>query len=136
MGAWGTGPLENDAAGDLFHELAQARQEDLPALLTSVFRRVTTADGVIDSWETEQALAGAVLVAYHLALQRERPFEVHEDLDLVRLEVTEELRRLAEKVVRRALVPEQNEWYQLWTLSEGIDEAKAELERYPSVLAH
>jgi hypothetical protein len=135
MGAWGTGPLDNDPADDLLDELAQARHEDLPDLLGSVFRRVIAADGVIDSWETEQALAGAALVAYRLAAQRGRPFEADEDLDLIQVEVTEELRRLAEQVVRRALVPEDNEWYQLWTLSEGMDEAKAELERYLRVLA-
>ncbi|WP_170223547.1 DUF4259 domain-containing protein [Nonomuraea turkmeniaca] len=61
MGAWGAGPLDNDPAGDLLDELAQARHEDLPDLLGSAFRRVIAADGVIDSWETEQALAGAAL---------------------------------------------------------------------------
>jgi hypothetical protein len=135
MGAWGTGPLDNDAAGDLLDELAQARQEDLPNLLRSTFQRVIAADGVIDSWETEQALAGAALAAYCLASQRGRPFEADEGLDPIQLEVTEELRRLAEQVVRRALISEDNEWYQLWMLSEGIDEAKAELEPYLRVLA-
>jgi hypothetical protein len=135
MGAWGTGPLGNDAAGDLLDELAQARQEDLPNLLRSTFQQVMAADGVIDSWEIEQSLAGAALVAYRLAAQRGRPFEADEDLDPIQLEVTEELRRLAEQVIRRALISEDNEWYQLWMLSEGIDEAKAELEPYLRVLA-
>jgi hypothetical protein len=95
---------------------------------------VTGAAGVIDSWETEQALAGAVLVAYCLATQCGCPFEADEDLDPITLEVTEELKTLAEAVIRRALVAEDNEWYELWTLSDRISEAKAKLEPHLRVL--
>ncbi|MGW4412746.1 DUF4259 domain-containing protein [Nonomuraea sp. NPDC004702] len=73
MGAWGTGPLDNDAAGDLLDEVLEAGQEDVPALLETVFQRVLVGDGRINSWETEQALAGAALVAYRLAARRGHP---------------------------------------------------------------
>lgn len=135
MGAWGTGPLDNDAAGDLLDELERARPEDLPDLLRSTFGRVIGVEGDLDGWETEQALAGAALVAYCFAAQRGHPLDVDEDLEPIRLEVTEELRHQAERTVRRALTPDGNEWYDLWTLSDGIDEARAELEPYLRVLS-
>ncbi|GLX02998.1 DUF4259 domain-containing protein [Microtetraspora sp. NBRC 16547] len=135
MGAWGTGPLDNDAAGDLLDELGQARPEDLPDLLRSKFGCVIGVEGGLDSWEAEQALAGAVLVAYRLAEQRGHPLEIDEDLEPIQLEVPEELRDQAERTVRRALMPDDNEWYHLWTLSDGIDEAKSELEPYLRILS-
>ncbi|MEU7694335.1 DUF4259 domain-containing protein [Microbispora hainanensis] len=135
MGAWGTGPLDNDAAGDLLDELGEARPEDLPDLLGSKFACVIGVEGGLDSWETEQALAGVALVAYRLAAQRGYPLELDEDLEPIRFEVSEELRHQAEGTARRALMPEDNEWYHLWTLSNGIDEAQAELEPYLRILS-
>ncbi|MEV4320825.1 DUF4259 domain-containing protein [Microbispora rosea] len=135
MGAWGAGPLDNDAAGDLLLELEQARVEDLPDLLRSKFECVIGVQGELDSWETEQALAGAALVAYCLAAQIGHPLELDEDLESIRLEVTEELRNQAEQTIRRALMPEHNEWYDLWTLSNKTDEAQAELKPYLRVLS-
>ncbi|MFI7042013.1 DUF4259 domain-containing protein [Microbispora rosea] len=135
MGAWGAGPLDNDAAGDLLLELEQARVEDLPDLLRSKFGCVIGVQGELDSWETEQALAAAALVAYCLAAQRGHPLELDEDLEPIRLEVTEELRHQAEQTIRRALMPENNEWYDLWTQSNKIDEAEAELKPYLRILS-
>ena len=77
MGTWGTGPFDNDAAGDLLDELAECTPDERVAPLRQLFAAVLRdpdADtyevafptGYLDGLNADEVVAGAALVALAL----------------------------------------------------------------------
>ena len=61
MGAWGTGPFDNDTAADFANELDDAPHGDREALVRGVLARTVRATGDLD--EAQEAVAAAALIA-------------------------------------------------------------------------
>jgi hypothetical protein len=129
------GPFGNDAAGDFLDELANAGTALIPNLLAEKFRTVLAWTEELDSWEVQQAIAGAALVARRLSEGLAVPPDAEEFLVTHRFDVSEELRSLAAQALMRMVRPDDNEWYDLWADSNGMDEVQAALHPFVSVLA-
>lgn len=128
MGAWGFGPFDTDASGDLLDELAVAA--DVPAALRQILSRVADASGRVDGWEADQAAAAAVLVAVRSAGVETVPEEAAEFLAGRSFECTDDLRALTIRTFERLLDPADNEWRDLWVKSHAFHQVVAELEPF------
>ncbi|WP_415952682.1 DUF4259 domain-containing protein [Streptomyces sp. KLOTTS4A1] len=63
MGTWDVGPFDNDTAADFCGELDEAAAGERTDLIRSVLSRVIDTAGYLEAPESEQAVAGAALVA-------------------------------------------------------------------------
>jgi hypothetical protein len=77
VGTWGTGPFDNDAAGDLLEELAECGPDERAALLRQLFAavlrdpdapsyEVAFPAGYVDGLTGDEVVAAATLVALAL----------------------------------------------------------------------
>jgi hypothetical protein len=135
MGAWGVGPFDNDASGDALDELGAAGARALLSLVEEKLAKIADSTGRLDSWETEQALAAAALVAASTGAPGALHPTAVEFLSSHPIESTAELRVLAARTIERALTERDNEWYELWVLSAGLAEAREALEPFQDVLS-
>lgn len=132
MGTWGFGPFDNDASGDFLDDLTEAA--DVPTYLRAVLSRVADAPGWVDGPEGDEAAAAAALVAVRFAGVEVDP-ELAADLAAYPFDCPEDLRALAERTFDRLLNPTDNEWHDLWVLSNGLDQVAAELEPFRRAVA-
>ncbi|WP_250400272.1 DUF4259 domain-containing protein [Streptomyces cellostaticus] len=63
MGTWDVGPFDNDTAADFCGELNVAAAGERTDLIRSILTRVIDTAGYLEAPESEQAVAGAALVA-------------------------------------------------------------------------
>ncbi|MEU6438865.1 DUF4259 domain-containing protein [Streptomyces sp. NPDC047046] len=63
MGTWDVGPFDNDIAADFCGELDEAAAGERTRLIGSILTRVIDTAGCLEAPESEQAVAGAALVA-------------------------------------------------------------------------
>ncbi|MFJ5089244.1 DUF4259 domain-containing protein [Streptomyces sp. NPDC088674] len=63
MGTWDVGPFDNDTAADFCGELDEAAAGERAGLIRVILTRVIDTAGYLEAPESEQAVAGAALVA-------------------------------------------------------------------------
>lgn len=136
MGAWGTGPFDNDDAADFSAELREvADADEANEVCSRAFRRVSTA-GYPEVSEVSEAIAAAVVVAVAAGGNAEllvTPYGPGTRASgLLAQWPTAQfglLKALASAALDRILDPEgENEWTELWQESGNLDEAQAALE--------
>jgi hypothetical protein len=136
MGAWGSGPFDNDDAADFAGDLADVTDSALVvALLGDALLAVTAGDGYIEAPEMSRAVAAAAIVAMFAQRSLPTPPSIEQSwLDSVRVSPSDLLRAEAAQVLTRAFEPENNEWHELWVDAELVDEVRATLAPYRSAL--
>jgi hypothetical protein len=119
MGAWGTGPFDNDDAGDWVYELEEARD------LGFVRQTLTTAleaDDYLELPEGNNAVAAALVIAASLDRSYDRlPEEVVAWFNAGREAATAEDARLAILALDR-VTGEESETAELWGESPSGEE--------------
>jgi hypothetical protein len=114
MGAWGSGPFDNDGAGDLLADLGTTRTP--AAKLRKALRTVgaAPAGAYIDVDDGQAAWAAAELVACALGRPGGAPLDPAYALLLPRLGADDDLRILAARAVSRVGDAEGSEVAELW----------------------
>ncbi len=125
VGTWGTGPFDNDTAGDWANEFDDTPPGARLAFLERTFGQVRGAD-FLDNKECEEVIAAAAVVA---ALMPGGPVidtaTGPENLgDEQGLEISESLRNSAVAALREVSRPD-SEWTQLWAESGYEPEAQS-----------
>jgi Domain of unknown function (DUF4259) len=130
MGAWGTGPFENDDAQDFVLDLAEAPETDLEGRLTA---GLTLSDGYLEAPEGSAAVAAAALVAIGAGMVPPDSPTVADFLASRVVPTTPELRAAARLAVDR-VVGEDSELWELWQEAGSINEITAIMGGIPSAL--
>ncbi|MFF3444160.1 DUF4259 domain-containing protein [Streptosporangium sp. NPDC002721] len=132
MGAWGTGPFDNDGALDSLGELDGDRET--ARLLTLAIREILDEDGYLEAPEMSGAVAVACLIGARVIGTESDPAATRW-LENNPFEPSAELRDLARATLDRATRPDDNELYELWEDSGSLDEWLATLAPYRRALA-
>ena len=122
MGAWGTGPFDNDGALDLVSDLSRAQQADVERLLTAA---LTLTEDYVESPEASAAVAAAALVAARAGWPA--PGTVPADVLRSTPDSSPQLRALARSALDR-VVGTRSEWRELWEQVGLLGEATAHLD--------
>ncbi|MEX1178627.1 MAG: DUF4259 domain-containing protein [Nitriliruptor sp.] len=134
MGIWGAAPFDNDDALDLLADLDEGRDEDLIGGLRDALAQVEPG-GTLEAPEVSEAVAAACLVAAQLeAGPRPEEPTAAAWLEAHPFEVDASLRVSAAAALDRALLPGDNEWYELWEDADALDEVNAALAPYRAAL--
>ena len=135
MGANGTGPFENDDALDFLDLLEDAAPDERRARVERAMGRVVGSRTYIEAPEMAEAIAAAVVVAasddFESAIREPYLPRWIEDEPI---EVDEGLEDLATQALRRALRPDDNEWWELWDEARATDDITDRLSRYLQTL--
>ena len=136
MGAWGSGPFDNDDAADFAGDLSDLTDSGLiVALLADALLAVTAADGYIEAPEMTRAIAAAAVVALFAQPGLPTPPCIDRSwLDSAGVSPSEMLRNQAAHVLARAFEPQDNEWNDLWAEAGLVDEVRAGLAPYQAAL--
>jgi hypothetical protein len=136
MGAWGTGPFDNDDAADFSAELRDvADADEANEVCSRAFQRVSTASYPEIS-EVSEAIAAAVVVAVAAGGDADllaTPYGPGTRASGLLAQWPAEqfglLKALASAALDRILDPGgENEWVELWQESGNLDEAQTALE--------
>ncbi|MFB9377716.1 DUF4259 domain-containing protein [Kineococcus gynurae] len=156
MGAWGTGPFDNDRAADWAGQLADTPPHDRPELLRTTLltvlpggdrpeparwtpwrsagrawsrlRRLGRTLRDDEDWGAEEVVAAACVVAGALPGGPAVDENYGPPAEVITsLEVDEELRALALRAVQEA-IGEGSEWHDLWSEAGALDEATTALQ--------
>ncbi len=125
MGAWGTGPFDNDDAGDF--AIAVASKQDLTAIEAAFDRVLATANSPLDASDASNAIAGAEILAMlldHLSADTEYPEEIDEWAAAGNLVPSDALLAKARSAMDLVL-GEQSELRNLWAEGDELDAWKA-----------
>jgi hypothetical protein len=118
MGAWGSGPFDNDDAADLLTELA-----GMDAVGRA--RRVQTAlilpDGYLEVDSGSMAIAAAALVAASNGMSLDGPVEAQELIRSGTIPSDDRVRAHARTALSRVNT-DDSEWRELWAESESLAE--------------
>lgn len=137
MGAWDSGPFDNDDAADFAGDLSQTGDaEDVAARLEGALTAVTGADGLVEAPVMNEALAAAAIVAVLTTPALPTPASLDRSwIDAARSEPPVHLRGAAAQVFERALRPQDNEWYDLWAEAGLVEDVRVLVQPYASALA-
>jgi hypothetical protein len=128
MGAWGTGPFDNDEAADFSAELDEADPTDRANLIRAALQAAVDADDYVDVDTAGRAVAAAALVA--ASRPGGTPIEVSYGPEFLALDqpldLPDDLADLARQALDRVRA-EDSEWRELWDDSEDTDDALANL---------
>lgn len=123
MGAWDTGPFDNDDAADLLIELADMDAADRA-------RRVQTAltlpEGYVEVDAGSLAIAAAALVAACNGMPLDEPAEARDLIRSGTIPSEDRIRAHALTALSRVSTGD-SEWYQLWAESESLAEVEGML---------
>lgn len=125
MGAWGTGPFENDDALDLVSEIADSGPDEVAEMLTDILEVPDPGDD-LDELEGTEAYAAAAL----LAVKLERlPMENPDILDAVAKIPTEIVGALlpSARTMLTRILDEGSEFAELWIESGRLEKIRGEL---------
>jgi hypothetical protein len=136
MGAWGSGPFDNDDAADFAGDLAELTEAaSVVVVLGDALLAVTGGEGYIEAPEMGRAVAAAAIVAILARPSLPMPSALDQSwLDSVRVAPSELLRTEADAALTRAFQPENNEWHELWADAGLVDEVRGTLAPYASAL--
>jgi ABC-type nitrate/sulfonate/bicarbonate transport system substrate-binding protein len=136
MGATGVSPFENDDALDFLDELEDAQADERPALVQRVLRRVLRSRGYVEAPSMAEAVAAAAVVAVSADPPDEPRETIHHEPYLPAwvlsepLEVDDDLFELARRTFDRALNPDDNEWWEMWTGAGLTSDVQESIDRY------
>lgn len=130
MGAFGTGPFENDTALDFLSEIGDAAPAERPDLVLSALDRVLLAEGFVDADDMCEAIAAAAAVSASISpgIAGDEPY-LPDWLEERPLDTDEELVEKSRTVLRRALRAEDGEWWLLWEEAGETGAVRAALKR-------
>lgn len=118
MGAWGSGPFDNDDAADFVADLigmaAAGRAQQLRAALT-------LPDGYLQVDDASMAVAAAALIAASNGMQVTGPAAAEELIQPGTVPVDEQIRALAGAVLSR-VSGDESEWRDLWAEAGSLAE--------------
>ncbi len=129
MGAFGFGPFDNDDALDFLDEIEDAEPADRPELLRAALDQVLGDRGYVDAPKMSEAIAAAAVVS--ISLNPDLPCAEPDLPEWVRGEVVPldpSLADVARRVLTRAMVPQDNELWQLWERDHSLAAVRALLE--------
>jgi hypothetical protein len=135
MGATGAGPYENDDALDFLDEIEEAEPPVRRKRVEAALREVLRTRSYVEAPVMAQALAAAVLVSASddiesVAGERNVPAWVEDDP----LEVDDGLEELATRLLHRAIEPEDNELWELWSDGDGGEAFATKVNHYLDAL--
>ena len=128
MGAWGSGPLENDDAADFVGDLLDATDPvQARDILGEALQAVTAGEGYLDAPTIACGLAAVTVVAVLAGASAPARAD-----DILQWEFADDLRSdgplrsEALEALNRALDPQDNEWWELWEEAELLDAVTAD----------
>lgn len=115
MGAFGTGPFENDTALDFLGDVGDAAPADRQDMVLAALDRVLLAEGYVDADDMSEAIAAAAAISASMSpgIAGDEPY-LPEWLEERALDTDGELVEKSRQVLRRALSSDENEWWDLW----------------------
>jgi len=136
MGAWGSGPFDNDDAADFISGIAKTTNPGVvAAVMGDAMLAATASDGYIEAPEMSRAVAAASVVASLRSPTLPMPSALNESwLTALGLVPSDRLVREAASVFVRAFDTNDNEWYDLWADAELVDEVRDQLGPYASAV--
>jgi hypothetical protein len=137
MGAWDSGPFDNDDAADFAGDISEtADAHRVAARLEEALTSVTNADGYVDAPDMNEALAAAAIVAVLMYPELPVPSSLDQSwIDAARVAPPAHLSGAATHLFARAFQPQDNEWYELWAEADLVDEVRDRMTPYSSALA-
>lgn len=127
MGAWGTGPFENDDAMDFVGALSDAPPSESERLLRAALADVVDTDGYLDAGPGLVGVAAAALLAAATGAYEVTTTPSVADLVVDRrVDASDELRELAAQALQR-VTGTDSEWRETWDAPESVDEALGEV---------
>jgi hypothetical protein len=134
MGAWGTGPFENDDAVDFLGDLRDGTPVEIEQRLNEVFELVLQLDEHVELREMSVAVAAAALVAIWSGAPRPSSRGITELLASISFGADDDQRAQAARVFARAVDARDNEWYAHWAEAGSINEVRDGLAPYRDAL--
>lgn len=128
MGAWGTGPFENDAALDFLGDLADGPADAVTDGLRTAMVDVLGDQGYVEGPEMDAAIAAACLIAARIDPSVPLGVNAKAYFDRLTFTVDDRLREPAARVFARAFDASDNEWHDLW--ADDLAEVEAGLAPY------
>lgn len=115
MGAWDSGPFDNDTAADWCGDLDDANPGDRPRLIRAALNRVADEDDYLDSDYACEAIAAAATLAAQLP--GDQPIPSAYAPEFLRggssPKVSNDLAALAVRAIDR-IMADDSEWRDLW----------------------
>ncbi|MDP9395197.1 MAG: DUF4259 domain-containing protein [Actinomycetota bacterium] len=127
MGAWGTGPFENDDAMDFVGDLSDAPASETDRLLRSALAAAVDTDDYLEAPQACTAIAAAAIVAAATGAYETNSEAVADLVVNRRIDASDELRELAEQALTR-VAGTDSELRETWEDSESKDTVLAELQ--------
>lgn len=125
MGAWGTGPFENDDALDLIGEINESEPDDVVELLSDILT-VPEPDDDLDEVEGTEAYAAAALLAAKLERLEVSSPDILDAVSKIPTDVVGALLPDARTMLTRIL-GENSEFAELWIESGRLEKIRGEI---------
>lgn len=131
MGAWGTGPFQNDEALDYLAGVEEAGREHMTSVLERPMQPLVHSGDYLQAPEVTEAIAAAAVVGAVLnpAASAGEPGLPQWVAQMPADGLDNELVELARRTLRRALKPQDNEAHELWAEAGAAAEWQGELRR-------
>jgi hypothetical protein len=137
MGAWGSGPFDNDDAADFTSELAEVADPGVVVVvLGDALLAISANDGYIEAPDMSRGVAAAAIVAVLASATVPKAPELDESwLNALAVVPSKQLLTEAAAVFRRAFEVDDNEWYELWAEAGLVDDVRDRLALYTSAVS-
>ena len=123
MGAWGSGPFDNDDAADLLTELAGM---DAAGRAQRVQTALILPDGYLEVDSGSMAIAAAALVAAAIGMPLDGPVEAQELIRSGTIPSDDQIRANARAALSRVSAGD-SEWHELWAEADSLAEVEGML---------
>ncbi|WBB50529.1 DUF4259 domain-containing protein [Verrucosispora sp. WMMA2044] len=126
MGAWDSGPFDNDTAADWCGELDDADAAQRPVLVRTALNRAAVEQDYLDADIACEAIAAAAIVAAHLPGGQpiSSPYAPEVLRNGGRLDLPADLPALAANALDR-IMSANSEWHDLWQEAFADDDNRA-----------
>ena len=131
MGAWGTGPFQNDEALDFLAGVEEAGRTGRLGALGRPLEHVVRSGDYLDAPDVTEAVAAAAVVGAVLnpAESAGEPGLPDWAVQVPAERLDNELVELARRALRRALQPSDNEAYELWEEADAAGQWQDDVRR-------
>lgn len=136
VGAWGSGPFDNDDAADFLGDLSEIPPSGAAiAMLGDALLAVIAAEDYLEAPEMSRGIAAAATVSVLGNPELPSPSQLDPDwISAAGPLVNGQLRDTARHALDRAFEPEANEWLELWTEAGLVREIREGLVPYRASL--